>query len=147
MDFSLISFITVSHFWQFLFLCGFIGTTIIFGIFYLWFSKYPDMVFDKLGLIKYAGMVINSTGNGNEHIERGVNTIERTEEFYDGVMSKFYSKSFFPILFFFAFNSFFAYILYGFASTFSMIEGSSIIFNIILFISSFIITKRLFFKK
>lgn len=145
METGLTSFLVTQHFWQFLFLIGFGITTILFGIFYFWFSAYPDIVLSKLSLLKYIGLGIN-TLKDNKYLEKSIKGIEKTEETFDNIIFKFYGKTFFPVLFFLFFNFGLGYLCYFIFMLFDNTE-SSFILNIVIFIISFPITKRIFFNK
>lgn len=145
MDFSLMSFFITQHFWQFLFVISFCFFSTLFVIFYFWFSAYPEIVLNKLSLIKYIGLGV-STLKDNKYLEKGIQGIEKTEESYDLIISKFYGKTFFPVLFFLFFNFGLGYFIYFVFLFFDNTE-SSFILNIVIFIVSFPITKRIFFNK
>lgn len=132
-------FFVLEHFFQFLFLIG-LG---IFSIGYIWlylmFTKYPEMVFDKLSTFSFVTKIVNLKNNGT--INKSVELVDKSQEFYDSIMNKVFSKTIYPILTFFSINSLIGYIIGYF------LKDSSIILNITLLIVSIVIIKKVFYSK
>ncbi len=145
MDFSFVSFFITAHFWQFLFVVSFGFFMSCFIIFSFWFSAYPEIVLNKLSILKYIGLGVSFLKD-NKHLESGIKGLEKTEEVYDNIISKFYSKTFYPVLFFLSFNFGLGYLIYLILFFLNNGMDSSFILNIVIFLVSFPITKRLFFK-
>lgn len=135
----MVDFFILEHFFQFLFFIGLFVSIIGYVFFYLWFTKYPEMVFDKLSTFSSIAKMINL--NQNRTVNKSVELVDKSQEFYDSIMNKIFSKTIYPILIFFAINSLIGYGIGYF------LKDSSIILNITLLIVSIIIVKKVFYKK
>lgn len=133
------NFFILEHFFQFLFLIGLFISSIIYIWLYLLFTKYPEMVFDKLSTFNFFAKMINL--NNNESINKSIELVDKSQEFYDSLMNKIFYKTIYPILTFFSINSFIGYGIGYF------LKDSSIILNITLLIVSFFIVKKVFYSK
>lgn len=132
-------FFVLEHFFQFLFLIGLGISSIGYIWLYLMFTKYPEMVFDKLSTFSFVAKIVNL--KNNETINKSVELVDKSQEFYDSIMNKVFSKTIYPILTFFSINSFIGYIIGYF------LKESSIILNITLFIVSIVIINKVFYSK
>jgi len=133
------NFFILEHFFQFLFLICLFISSIIYIWLYLLFTKYPEMVFDKLSTFNFFAKMINL--NNNESINKSIELVDKSQEFYDSLMNKIFYKTIYPILTFFSINSFIGYGIGYF------LKDSSIILNITLLIVSFFIVKKVFYSK
>jgi hypothetical protein len=97
------------------------------------------MVFDKLSTFNFFAKMINL--NNNESINKSIELVDKSQEFYDSLMNKIFYKTIYPILTFFSINSFIGYGIGYF------LKDSSIILNITLLIVSFFIVKKVFYSK
>lgn len=132
-------FFILEHFFQFLFLIGLGLSSIGYIWLYLMFTKYPEMVFDKLSTFSFVTKIVNL--KNNETINKSVELVDKSQEFYDSIMNKVFSKTIYPILTFFSINSLIGYII-GY-----LLKESSIILNITLLIVSIVIIKKVFYSK
>lgn len=132
-------FIVLEHFFQFLFLIGLFISFICYIWFYLMFTKYPDMVFDKLTTFSFVAKMLNL--NNHEKINKSVELVDKSQEFYESVMNKIFSKTIYPILTFFSINA-----LLGYGIGF-FLNDSSILLNIILLFISIVVVKKVFYSK
>lgn len=132
-------FFVLEHFFQFLFLIGLGISSIGYFWLYLMFTKYPEMVFDKLSTFSFVAKMVNL--KNNETINKSVELVDKSQGFYDSIMNKVFAKTIYPILTFFIINSLIGYIIGYF------LKDSSIILNLTLLIVSILIVKIKYYNE